>query len=241
MWSNEIYRFDNKANRNVKQSSSSDAKRYEDTLPKTTQFGVTLKFINENSPCLNYIPPIIRKCVDCLSITGVIDTEGLFRRSGNYNVINDLKKRVNAGENVDFTDVDTHAIAGLLKTFLRELKEPILTYELYDEITNFFEWPKEERSRNVKLILREKLPVENYELFKYLIEFLAKVMECKDLNKMTSSNLAIVFGPNLIWAKDNQMSMQEIGPINGFIDFILQNHRDIYFVDINNKESICLE
>lgn len=53
-------------------------------LPKSTQFGVSLKFINENSPCLNYIPPIVRKCVDCLSITGVIDTEGLFRRSGNF-------------------------------------------------------------------------------------------------------------------------------------------------------------
>lgn len=106
-------------------------------LPKSTQFGVSLKFINENSPCLNYIPPIVRKCVDSLSITGVIDTEGLFRRSGNINVINDIKKRVNAGENVDFKDVDTHAVAGLLKSFLRDLDEPLLTYELYDEIVNF--------------------------------------------------------------------------------------------------------
>lgn len=37
------------------------------------------------------------------------------------------------------------------------------------------DWPKEERSRNVKLILREKLPVENYELFKYCVEFLVQV------------------------------------------------------------------
>lgn len=106
-------------------------------LPKTTQFGVSLKFINENSPCLNYIPPVVRKCVDCLSITGVIDTEGLFRRSGNFSVINDIKKRVNAGELVDFKDVDTHVIAGLLKCFLRDLEEPLLTYDLYDEIVNF--------------------------------------------------------------------------------------------------------
>lgn len=39
-------------------------------LPKTTQFGATLKFITTNSPCLNYIPPIVRKCVDHLSISG---------------------------------------------------------------------------------------------------------------------------------------------------------------------------
>lgn len=40
---------------------------------------------------------------------------------------------------------------------------------------SFLDWPKEERSRNVKLILREKLPVENYELFKYIVEFLVQV------------------------------------------------------------------
>jgi Rho GTPase-activating protein 1 len=131
---------------------------------------------------------------------------------------------------------DTHVVAGLLKTFLRDLNEPLLTYELYDEITQFLEWPKEERSRNVKLILREKLPVENYELFKYLIEFLGKIMERKDFNKMTSSNLAIVFGPNLVWAKQNQMSLEEVGPINAFADFVLQNQDDIYIVDINKKE-----
>lgn len=87
-------------------------------------------------------------------------------------------------------------------------------------------------------MLREKLPVENYELLKYLTEFLVKVMECKDLNKMTSSNLAIVFGPNLVWAKHNQMSLDEIGPINAFFDFVLLNHKDIYLVDINKKEVI---
>lgn len=37
------------------------------------------------------------------------------------------------------------------------------------------DWPKEERSRNVKMILREKLPIENYELFKYVVEFLVQV------------------------------------------------------------------
>lgn len=32
---------------------------------------------------------------------------------------------------------DTHVVAGLLKTFLRDLSEPLLTYELYDEIIQF--------------------------------------------------------------------------------------------------------
>lgn len=106
-------------------------------MAKTAQFGVTLKFIVTNSPCLNSIPPIVRKCVDSLSITGMIDTEGIFRRSGNHTEIIALKERVNRGEDVDLKDVNVHVIAGLLKSFLRDLSEPLLTFELYDDITSF--------------------------------------------------------------------------------------------------------
>ena len=205
----------------------------EKTIPESTQFGVPLKFIIEHSQCLNYIPPIVRQCVDSLSITGMIDIEGIFRRAGNYAKINELKQKVNKGEKVDLKDLDAYVVAGLLKAFFRDLTEPLLTFDLYEEIVGFLTWPKEERPRNVKQILREKLPEANYELFKYLVEFLVKVMECEDLNKMTSSNLAIVFGPNLLWS-NMSMSLEEVQPINSFIDFVLQNHKDIYMVDIHN-------
>lgn len=106
-------------------------------LPKSTQFGVTLRFINENSPCLNYIPPVVRMCVDHLSLSDVIDTEGIFRRSGNKLRINELKEIINVGKEVQLCEEDTHVVASLLKTFLRELQEPLLTFELYDEIVEF--------------------------------------------------------------------------------------------------------
>lgn len=61
-------------------------------------------------------------------------------------------------------------------------------------------------------------------------------MDRKDFNKMTSSNLAIVFGPNLVWGQNEQMSLAEIGPINAFTDYVLQNFDDIYILDINKKE-----
>ncbi|XP_064544461.1 rho GTPase-activating protein 68F isoform X1 [Drosophila montana] len=201
----------------------------------TMQFGVTLKFIVMHSPCLNSIPPIVRKCVDSLSITGVIDTEGIFRRSGNHAEIMALKERVNRGEDVDLSSVNVHVIAGLLKSFLRDLAEPLLTFELYDDVTKFLDWPKEERSRNVTQLIREKLPEENYELFKYIVDFLVRVVDCADLNKMTSSNLAIVFGPNFLWSGRTNTSLEEIAPINAFVDFVLQNHKAIYLIDVNQR------
>jgi len=99
----------------------------------------------------------------------------------------------------------------------------------------FTDWPKEGRSRNATQLIREKLPEENYELFKYLIEFLARVSECQDLNRMTSSNLAIVFGPNFLWSNKAATSIDHIGPINAFIDFVLQNHQTIYFVGMTKN------
>lgn len=67
----------------------------------------------------------------------VIDTEGIFRRSGNISRINELKKRINEGSIIDMSSEDTHVVAGLLKTFLRDLSEPLLTYDLYDEIIQY--------------------------------------------------------------------------------------------------------
>lgn len=135
-----IYNFDDSLNhsrRHVSINSNIDDRSMHKQMAKTAQFGVTLKFIVTNSPCLNSIPPIVRKCVDSLSITGMIDTEGIFRRSGNHSEIIALKERVNRGEDVDLKDVNVHVIAGLLKSFLRDLAEPLLTFELYEEITSF--------------------------------------------------------------------------------------------------------
>lgn len=70
-------------------------------------------------------------------ISSVIDTEGIFRRSGNIGRINEVKRKINEGVSVDMSVEDTHVVAGLLKTFLRDLHEPLLTYELYDEIIQF--------------------------------------------------------------------------------------------------------
>jgi len=57
-----------------------------------------------------------------------------------------------------------------------------------------------------------------------------QVMDRCDLNKMTSSNLAVVFGPNLVWAQTGQLSLTAIGPINMFTDFVLTNHESIFII-----------
>lgn len=174
------------------------------------------------------IPPVVRQCVEFLSQPDALETEGLFRRSASVQLVKELQSKYNQGQPVDFHG-DVHLAAVLLKTFLRELEEPLMTFDLYDEITQFQSMSKEERPRQVKILILEKLPEDNYQILKYIVQFLSKVMDRSDLNKMTSSNLAVVFGPNLVWAQAGQLSLSAIGPINMFTDFVL-THQDQIFI-----------
>ncbi|XP_015116072.1 rho GTPase-activating protein 1 [Diachasma alloeum] len=195
----------------------------------TTQFGASLQFIKENNGG-DPIPPIVRQCVEFLDTPDALETEGIFRRSANVAVVKELQNQCNHGLPVDFRG-DPHIAAVLLKTFLRELDEPLMTYELYDEITQFQSLSKDERPRKVKILVLEKLPEDNYQLLKYIVQFLSRVMDRSDLNKMTSSNLAVVFGPNLVRAPSSVgMSLSAIGPINQFIDFLFAYQDKIFII-----------
>lgn len=60
--------------------------------------------------------------------------EGLFRKSGTHIAVTELKARLDNGENVDFySQSDAHVVACVLKSFLRDLPEPLLTWKLHDD------------------------------------------------------------------------------------------------------------
>ncbi|XP_057245469.1 rho GTPase-activating protein 44-like, partial [Malurus melanocephalus] len=88
---------------------------------------------------------------------------------------------------------------GALKSYLRELPEPLMTFELYEEWIQASNIPEQEKRLQALWNACEKLPKANYNNIRYVIKFLAKLTEYQDMNKMTPSNVAIVLGPNLLW------------------------------------------
>ena len=60
-----------------------------------------------------------------------------FRRSANAKAVRELQTKIDLGENIEFDQCDVHLAAVLLKTFLRELSAPVLTYQLFDSILHF--------------------------------------------------------------------------------------------------------
>nr|KAF6295080.1 Rho GTPase activating protein 44 [Myotis myotis] len=147
----------------------------------------------------------IEACVTMLLECGMQE-EGLFRVAPSASKLKKLKAALDCCVvDVQEYSADPHAIAGALKSYLRELPEPLMTFELYDE------W---------------------IQASKYLIKFLSKLSEYQDVNKMTPSNIAIVLGPNLLWpqAEGNITEMMTTVSLQivGIIEPIIQ-HADWFF------------
>uniref|UniRef100_A0A8C3SK92 Rho GTPase-activating protein 8 n=1 Tax=Chelydra serpentina TaxID=8475 RepID=A0A8C3SK92_CHESE len=123
------------------------------------------------------------------------------------------------GKPVNFDDYgDIHIPAVILKTFLRELPQPLLTFESYDQILGITS--DSLRVTSCKQVI-QGLPEHNYIVLKYLICFLHMVSQESIYNKMTGSNLACVFGLNLIWPPKGASSLSALNPLNLFTELLI--------------------
>ncbi|XP_064368750.1 rho GTPase-activating protein 1 isoform X2 [Dromaius novaehollandiae] len=194
------------------------------------QFGVSLQHLREKSPDQLSVPLVVRETIAHLQ-EHALATEGIFRRSANTQVVREVQQKYNMGVPVDFQHYeDVHLPAVILKTFLRELPEPLLTFDLYSHVVSFQSVEEVNRVDVVRKTL-QTLPEENYQVLCLLTAFLVQVSAHSDRNKMTNTNLAVVFGPNLLWAKDVAITLKAINPINTFTKFLL-DHQEELFEDV---------
>ncbi|XP_018417641.1 PREDICTED: rho GTPase-activating protein 1 [Nanorana parkeri] len=191
------------------------------------QFGVSLQQLREKRPDNEKIPHVIQETVLYLR-QNALDTEGIFRRSASTQVVREIQQKCNTGTPISFVEYnDVHLTAVILKTFLRELPEPLLTFKLYKYVVDFSSIEPEKQVESTREVLKT-LPEENYEVLRFLTEFLVEVSARSSENKMTNTNLAVVFGPNFMWAKDVAMTLKAINPINTFTKFLLDNQKELF-------------
>ncbi|XP_006761757.1 PREDICTED: LOW QUALITY PROTEIN: rho GTPase-activating protein 44 [Myotis davidii] len=174
----------------------------------------------------------IEACVTMLLECGMQE-EGLFRVAPSASKLKKLKAALDCCVvDVQEYSADPHAIAGALKSYLRELPEPLMTFELYDEWIQASNIQEQEKRLQALWNACEKLPKANHSNIRYLIKFLSKLSEYQDVNKMTPSNIAIVLGPNLLWpqAEGNITEMMTTVSLQivGIIEPIIQ-HADWFF------------
>jgi len=142
----------------------------------------------------------VTTCINWLVLTEASKQTGLFRKAGNEEEIvalkNDMKKGV--PPNYNFKEgTDPHTISSLLKRYFREIKNPLLTHQLYAEFIAATSEEDDKRIPAIKVVLAQ-LPDRNKQMLKLVCEYLHQVSKESQTNMMTPLNLGIVFAPNFL-------------------------------------------
>ncbi|KAM9814133.1 rho GTPase-activating protein 15 [Neosynchiropus ocellatus] len=185
-------------------------------LIKDQVFGCRLEMLCEREK--SAVPRFVRMCTETVERRG-LDTDGIYRVSGNLAVIQKLRFLVNHERavttdgrymfpaelvqeeklNLDESEwEDIHVITGALKLFFRELPEPLVPYGFFTDIVETIKMMDymDKVDRLKCLILN--MPPPNYDTLKFMCRHLKRVLEHSDANRMTTQNIGIVFGPTLM-------------------------------------------
>ncbi|XP_074476914.1 rho GTPase-activating protein 17a isoform X2 [Sebastes fasciatus] len=174
----------------------------------------------------------LEACVMMLLETGMKE-EGLFRIAAGASKLKKLKAALDCSTSqLEEFYSDPHAVAGALKSYLRELPEPLMSYQLYEEWIQASSVSDPDKRLQALWVVCDQLPKNNKTNMRYLVKFLAKLAQDSEVNKMTPSNIAIVLGPNLLWTKTEgslaEMAAATSVHVVAIIEPIIQ-HADWFF------------
>ncbi|XP_007949830.1 rho GTPase-activating protein 6 [Orycteropus afer afer] len=191
-----------------------------------------------------------------------LQTVGIFRVGSSKKRVRQLREEFDRGIDVSLEEEHSvHDVAALLKEFLRDMPDPLLTRELYTAFINTLLLEPEEQLGTLQLLIY-LLPPCNCDTLHRLLQFLSIVAKHADDNiskdgqevtgnKMTSLNLATIFGPNLLHkqkSSDKEFSVQSSAraedstAIIAVVQKMIENYEALFMVspDLQNEVLISL-
>ncbi|XP_012530085.1 unconventional myosin-IXa isoform X1 [Monomorium pharaonis] len=192
------------------------------------------------------VPLVVDRLITTIEMHGLY-TEGIYRKSGVSSKVRELKMKMDEGdlEKVDFENYQVHVLAAVLKSFFRDMPEPLLTYEYYDDFLHAANLTDPHDRIGTLFAILKKLPKPNYDLMERLIVHLARVARHEVDNRMSPSALAIVFAPCILRTNRTlpaQDSLQDVGRQTRCVETIVQEKLRVVratLADINTLESAC--
>ncbi|XP_050646377.1 protein FAM13A isoform X2 [Macaca thibetana thibetana] len=199
-------------------------------------FGVSLQELQRQGLTKNGIPAIVWNIVEYLTQHGLTQ-EGLFRVNGNVKVVEQLRLKFESGVPVELgKDGDVCSAASLLKLFLRELPDSLITSALQPRFIQLFQDGRKDVQESSLRDLIKELPDTHYCLLKYLCQFLTKVAKHHVQNRMNVHNLATVFGPNCFHVPPGLEGMKEQDLCNKIMATILENYNTLFEVEYTEND-----
>lgn len=205
--------------------------RAEEEKNRRKVFGQPLPDIVAREERSNGIPYVVEKVIVYLR-AGKLDTPGMFRVAGSKSEITAIQEIMDRGgeeaQKLDFSKYNIMSICDLLKQFFRMFPEPMLGYSLYQPLLELMRDGNvdiTERLEKIRELIFMWTPGFAVKVLRYLMEFLVEVSRFSDVNKMTSSNLSIVFGPTLLWPEQNTLeSAMDMPYINGCVQLMIEHY-----------------
>ncbi|XP_033226545.1 unconventional myosin-IXb-like isoform X2 [Belonocnema kinseyi] len=192
------------------------------------------------------VPLVVDRLITTIEMRGLY-TEGIYRKSGVSSKVKELKMKMDEGdlEKVDFENYQVHVLAAVLKSFFRDMPEPLLTYEYYDDFLHAASLTDPHDRISTLFAILKKLPKPNFDLMERLIVHLARVARHEVDNRMSPSALAIVFAPCILRTNRSlpaQDSLQDVGRQTRCVETIVQEKLRVVkatLADINTLENAC--
>ncbi|XP_040031602.2 rho GTPase-activating protein 42 isoform X4 [Gasterosteus aculeatus] len=175
----------------------------------------------------------VRKCIDLVEIRG-INTMGLYRIGGVNSKVQKLlttvfSSRAPVDIDLDPDTWDNKTITSGLKTYLRCLSEPLMTFKLHKDF--ILAVKSDDQNYRVCAVhaLVHKLPDRNKEMLELLIKHLVTVSTQSQSNLMTVSNLGVIFGPTLMRSQEETVAaMMNIKFQNIVMEILIENFSKIF-------------
>jgi len=177
------------------------------------------------------VPLFVSHCTAAIERRG-LRQDGIYRVSGNLAQIQKLRLLVDSGEpyDLDNPEWEIHVLTGALKMFFRELKEPVFPFNLFDAFISAVS-KLQDRSKRLKAFksLIKDLPTPNRETLNILLQHLIKVVHHSSENRMQTQNIAIVFGPTLMWPEVESPNLAVSMVYQGqIVEFLIQERAVLF-------------
>ncbi|GJQ74626.1 Myo9 [Trypoxylus dichotomus] len=170
------------------------------------------------------IPVVIEKLLAAIELRGLY-IEGIYRKSGVSSKVRELKNKMEEDpENVNFDNYQIHVLTSVLKSFLREMPEPLLTFDCYENFITAANMSDQQDRVSTLYDILKKLPKTNFDLMERLVFHLARVALHEEVNRMSAASLSIVFAPCILRTNKflpAQDSLHDIGSQTQCIETII--------------------
>ncbi|XP_050165959.1 unconventional myosin-IXa isoform X6 [Myiozetetes cayanensis] len=214
------------------------SKKYDPEL-SPRQFGVELSRLTSEE---RTVPLLVEKLINYIEMHGLY-TEGIYRKSGSTNKIKELRQGLDTDiDNVNLDDYNIHVIASVFKQWLRDLPNPLMTFELYEEFLRAMGLQeRKETVRGVYSVI-DQLSRTHLSTLERLIFHLVRIALQEETNRMSANALAIVFAPCILRCPDTTdplQSVQDISKTTTCVELIVIEQMNKYkarLKDINSLE-----